>query len=92
VVTESVVFCPCNALPPLKKKSPIGRISMMLYGSIHKTPKASLPYVAVITDEKGSVIASKPSASRKEADLHIQEAKLQLLRLRIAKRCKRRDH
>jgi hypothetical protein len=64
---------------------------MMLYGSIYQTSEVTRPYVAVISDENGVVVASKPSASRREADLHIQEAKLQLLRRRIEKRCKRRD-
>lgn len=62
---------------------------MMLYGCVHETPDAEHPYLAVITDADGIVMATAPVRSRREADDKIQEAKLRLLRLLIERRCRK---
>lgn len=62
---------------------------MVLYGSVFETPDGTLPYLAVVTNEDGVVIASKPARSLQDADSRLNDAKIKLLRKMIERRCRK---
>lgn len=62
---------------------------MVLFASVIKTPNDLYPYLTIVTNEDGVVVASKPVASSEKAQECINEAKFALHKKMIHRRCGR---
>lgn len=59
---------------------------MVLNGIVRETPNGLQPFLAVVTDQDGKVVATLPAATRQDADDSIDEAKFRLNKVAVEKR------
>lgn len=59
---------------------------MVLYGIVRETPQSFHPFLAIITDEDGKVVATLGAATAQHANDSIDDIKFRLNRLAVEKR------
>ena len=69
----------------LEASKSIGTL-MILYGTVRVTPQSFHPFLAVITDEEGQVVATLGAATIQDANDSIDDIKFRLNRLAVEKR------